>query len=246
MSLLTICQDAADEVGTIKPATIIGNTEETAVSLKAYASRTGKRLHRRYNWEGLHKRKTITGDATTIGHVLPTDFDRVVFGTTWDQTNDWIFWEALTPKQWNMMIEAFSGDIGIRKRFRIKLNELDAGGDKTEFFVRPKVATTETFQFEYVSTLWVQPTGEAEHDNWLTDWATDTDGSPAIPEELITMGVVWRMKRYLGIRYQDDWAEFENEFDIAKAHDGGAPHLFLGPSKRPMHPSDDPPSSVNV
>ena len=59
MSLLTICQNAAEEIGLNKPSTIIGNTNATAVRLLRHATRTGAVMAKK-NWHELIKTVTFS------------------------------------------------------------------------------------------------------------------------------------------------------------------------------------------
>ena len=44
MTLLSICQDAAKEIGIPSPSTLIGSTDTTNIQLTAAANREGKNL----------------------------------------------------------------------------------------------------------------------------------------------------------------------------------------------------------
>ena len=53
MTLLTICQDAAKEIGVPSPTTVIGSTDTTNIQLLAAANREGKNLVSGYDWQVL-------------------------------------------------------------------------------------------------------------------------------------------------------------------------------------------------
>ena len=55
MTLLTICQDAAKEIGVPSPTSVVGSSDTTNVQLLAAANRVGKDLVTGYDWEVLIK-----------------------------------------------------------------------------------------------------------------------------------------------------------------------------------------------
>lgn len=55
MTLLTICQDAANEIGVPSPSTVVGSTDTTNIQLLAAANREGKNLVAGYDWQTLIK-----------------------------------------------------------------------------------------------------------------------------------------------------------------------------------------------
>ena len=52
MSLLTIVQDAANEIGFPEPATVIGNSDQLAIQMLRLLNREGDTLSR-FDWEAL-------------------------------------------------------------------------------------------------------------------------------------------------------------------------------------------------
>ena len=60
MTLLSICQDAAKEIGIPSPSTLIGSTDTTNIQLTAAANREGKNLVSGYDWQVLIKEKLHT------------------------------------------------------------------------------------------------------------------------------------------------------------------------------------------
>lgn len=60
------------------------------------------------------------------------------------------------------------------------------------------------------------------------DWVADTD-TGLVDEDLIELGVVWRLARRLGFAYDEEKDEYEREVDKAVARDGGTAILNLVP-----------------
>jgi hypothetical protein len=61
------------------------------------------------------------------------------------------------------------------------------------------------------------------------DWAADTDTS-ILDEDLIELGVIWRVLRRLGMAYDEEKEEYERRLDLAIARDGGTAVLDLARS----------------
>ncbi|MHB8273077.1 MAG: hypothetical protein ACYDD8_31870, partial [Bradyrhizobium sp.] len=78
---------------------------------------------------------------------------------------------------------------------------------------------------EYVSNGWCQ--SEAGVPQAL--WEADTDLG-ILDENLMTLGVTWRMLRRLGLSYNEELDEYEKEVGKAMAVDGGAAILSIVPS----------------
>lgn len=63
------------------------------------------------------------------------------------------------------------------------------------------------------------------------DWTADTD-TAILDEDLIEMGLIWRLQERLGLAYAEAREEYEREVDKAVARDGGAGVLNLAPGDR--------------
>ena len=61
-----------------------------------------------------------------------------------------------------------------------------------------------------------------------SDWIADTD-TAILDEDLIEMGVIWRLMRRLGIAYDEELNEYEVQVRQAIARDGGTQILNLAP-----------------
>jgi hypothetical protein len=71
MSLLTICQEAASELGLRQPSTIAGSSDLTAQILFRLANQSGKHLMRYHDWQNLIVVTTATATATIVHpHIL--------------------------------------------------------------------------------------------------------------------------------------------------------------------------------
>jgi hypothetical protein len=191
MSLLTIAQAIADELGVFQPASIINNEEATAVRLLSVTKAAGLYLRDDYDWAVLTKEHTFTSEAATSAYSLPSDFLRIVPNTLWDRTNDLQMLGPLTPAQWQYYKGAITSDVGLAVRWRLRPT---SGVLKFEL-ENPGAAT---IAFEYVSDNWCASSSGTGQ----SDWAADTD-VPLFEENLVFREGWWRALRAFGFPYED-------------------------------------------
>ena len=234
MSLLSICREAAAEVGVSAPASIIGNGETTAVRLLAAAKREVFGLSRSAAWSALvkeHSFATTTGASAQTGG-LPEDFDYVIDATAWDRTAGRPLEGPLTAQAWQSL-KASAAAPALGRAFRI------FGG---EFHLYPTPTTAgDEIAYEYASATIVTAAGGGGQSGWLAD-----DDSFVLSEELATMGVKWRFKKAIGLAYDDDLNEYLSVLARTIARDGGRATLRLdGPAGLglPRLPDGDFPES---
>lgn len=191
MSLLTIAQAIADELGVFQPASIINNEEATAVRLRSVTSAAGLYLRDDYDWAVLTKEHTFTSSAGTAAYEVPGDFLRIVPNTLWDRTNNLQLVGPLTPAQWQYFKGAITSDVGLAVRWRLRPT---SGVLKIEL-ENPAAAT---IALEYVSDQWCASSSGTGQ----TDWAADAD-VPLFDEDLIFREGWWRALRAFGFPYED-------------------------------------------
>jgi hypothetical protein len=210
MTLLSICQNVADEVGVDQPASVIGNGEDTAKRLLAAAKREGKELARK-SWTVLQVEHPFTTVASTAEYSLPADYSKLISDTVWDRTNYWKVRGGLSPAQWQVRKSAILAQSDIRRAFRIK-----ASSGVRKFFLDPVPSSADDLVFEYLSTSWCEDSGGTGQ----SQWAADTDVG-RLDENLIELGVRWRFLQRLGLSYLDEKDEYERAVDQEFAADYG-------------------------
>lgn len=153
MSLLTIIQAAANEIGIDSPSSVIGNTDATVMQLLAFLKHEGLELRSMYAWPELTKEHTFTLATSTASYALPTDFDWQIARTHWDRTNKRELNGPLSPQEWQFRKSGLVTS-SIVKNFRVK------GSTDTQFSIDPTPTSDDngaTMAFEYQSTNWVRP-----------------------------------------------------------------------------------------
>ena len=236
MSLLSICQDVADDIGISKPTIIVGNTDQTATRLLAQAKAALKSLGNKYSWLSLVTEYTFSTVASQEDYDLPSDFARLENQTLWDRTNFEELRGPLSPQQWQEYKSSIlASTVTVWKKYRIR----NVSGS-VKFSIHPTPDAADDLVFEYVSANYCQTSGGTGQ----TTWTADTDVG-VVDEDLIFLGTRWRMLRRLGMSYAEEQAEYENELEMAISRDGGAAVLSLdqGPFYRLLSPYDNIPDT---
>lgn len=200
---MTLVQDSADRLGVVRPSSVIGSSDQQVRQLLALAQQEGKALARRFDWDVLQKEQTFVSAATEIQTgAVPTDLDRWVAESFWNRTRTRRVQGPLSAQEWqnykalntNVLFDAF------RRR----------GAD---LIMAPLPTAGDTYAFEYVSSYWC--TIAAGTSPTKAAWTDDTDVG-ILPEELMTLGVVWRFKQEKGLSYGEEFRVYESAVEQRK------------------------------
>lgn len=156
MTLLSVAQNACNNVGIPAPASIFGNTDAGAVRVLQLARRAARNLSTRVNWTPLIVEHVFVATGSTT-FALPADFDRMIGDTLWDRSRFWRMRGAMTPQQWQMYKSTLFGRSGIERRWRIRMTSGSASGAGSIFEIDPAMSESDTssvFVFEYMSSNW--------------------------------------------------------------------------------------------
>lgn len=221
MTLLTICQNVANQIPVESPTVVSGSSNKTAKLLLSCAQSAGKSIARKkgkQHWLELVSEYTFSTVADQEDYDLPSDFFDLEDQTLWDRTNFWEIKGALSPQDWQAYKSSVLGDTAtIRKRFRIR----NVSGTR-KFSVHPTPGAAETLVFEYVSKNWCESSGGTGQDSWQAD--TDIG---IIDEYLIELDTKWRFLARSGMVYAEEKLEAEREISNALARNGGTRILKL-------------------
>jgi hypothetical protein len=217
VSLLTACQAVVKETGIgTYPATIISNTDNTAVQLNAIAERAAKILMRR-NWQKALREHTITTANGTAAYTLPTDWDRYLSQTAWDATAYWPMRGSIGAPLYQAEKRGLVTAVNVRKDFRVWQ------GGVTIF---PTPTTVNTLIIEYIrNTPWTDSTGVT----YRVTATADADIT-VFPERLLELEILWRWRRAKGLAYDEEKQEAMQQADLAYAQDTPSPILNFGVS----------------
>ena len=234
MSLLTICQDAANEIGVPSPSTVVGSTDTTNIQLLAAANREGKNLVAGYDWQTLIKEEAHTtlaaesqGDMSTIA----TDFLRFSNDTMWNRTTDRKYYGPLNNAQWQRLKASVSS--GITNYFRIRGNAL---------LFHPAPPAGESVFFEYIGKNWVITSGSSAN---ATSFAADAN-TTVLDEDLITLGVLWRFLKQKGLPYDNQFQEYRLKLSEKQSKDGAKQIIRMAGPNRLYLPVNEPEGNFSL
>lgn len=193
MTLLTICQDIADEVSVFRPTAVIGSSDSGILKLRRAATKAGYALMRNAAWLDLRKERTFTAIAgETQTGILPADFNRFVPETFWDRTNIQFVVGPVSAVEWaGLKAGSYSG---VTRKFVRR---------GTAISVTPAFAGGESLAFEYISKNWCQSSGGTAQ----SAWAADTD-TGILDEELIKLAGIYYYRDIEGLDVTSARAEF--------------------------------------
>ena len=189
MTLLTIAQSILKETksGSV-PTTIIGNVEDVAKQMLEVMTVSVTELARSYDWQELQKEKTFNTVAATVGYNLPTDFDRFINNTFWNETNNEKVVGPVTPEEYRTLKTDNAG--AVNDYFRIRAGQV---------LIYPIPSSIESMIYEYVSNLVVLSSSSVGQSQWLAD--TDV---PAIDAHMVRLDATWRWLKNQGRPYAEE------------------------------------------
>jgi len=216
VTILAICQNALREIsGFDVPGTIVGNQNETAVTVLAVLRREGMRL-RKFNWDALIAEGTIATVAGQASYARPDDFRHFANTSQWDRTNNLRLRGPTTPAEWQFLKGSVTGSTGtIERWFRVKGRQI---------FIHPTPETdNETIAYEYYSTNWVV----VQSDGSTAAEITSDNDTVLLDDEVLTLGVKWRFLKAKGIPWEAEYREYEDMVQSLLGQNGGSPVVAL-------------------
>ena len=220
MTLLTIIEGAADEIGLERPSTVVSNNDPQVRQLLRAAAQEGKYLAKSYNWQILKKEGAGTTAAQESQGVMTTiagDFDRFANDTMWNRTTSTKIYGPLTDVQWQRVKADVTS--GVNNWFRIR------GG--TLLFT-PNPTASQSVKFEYYSERWVdQGTGATPAVADGVSFNNDAN-TVVFDEEIMALGVTYRWLKGRGLDYQAVLMEYRERLEIVKNQDGAKPNIDMG------------------
>jgi hypothetical protein len=229
MTLLTLCQDAANEIGIPSPSAVIGSVDTSVIQLLAAANREGKNLVSGYDWQVLIKEEThttIAAESQGAMSTIATDFDRFSNDTMWNRSTNRKFYGPLNNTEW----QTLKGIVvnGVTNYFRIRGNLL---------LLNPVPTVGQTLVFEYIGKNWVDTTGDGAAD--AVAYAADSN-TTVLDENLVTLGVIWRFLKQKGLPYDNQFQEYLMKLSERQAKDGAKQIIRLTRNYTTFLPVNEP------
>ncbi len=208
MTLLTICEDAASQLGLRKPTAVVGSNGLTEQMLLRFANLEGDSLSRWHDWQALIVEQTFTTIAAEAQtSALPSDYDRMIYNVEiWNRTNSTRYVGPTAQRYWQRLkSNSATGAVGAWRLLRGGLN------------LYPTPTAGETVAFEYITKNWCESAGGDGQSAFMAD--TDV---ALVPERLMVLGIVWRFRQARGFAaYAEDMVTYEREKELAAARDRG-------------------------
>ena len=195
MSLITICNRLAANVGIETTSQVMTSSDRTWLEAVAMSNAVGEEITRRADFGALFKTATLTGDGTNKVFDLGPDFSRIISGI--GVTSGTATVRPLTHAEWASLTPVEGGP-------RYFLLE----GAKLRLW--PYLATGEAVTVRYQSKNWCS--------NGTAACVADTD-TALVNEDLMTKGLIARWRRQKGMPYADYAAEYESDLADFAAFD---------------------------
>lgn len=200
MSLLTACQDVADVIGLTRPTAIASGTDQLARQMFAIAKDVLAELGL-MDWPFLQIPYSFDTVVDQASYSMPADFGREVGDTVFLASQYYQLRGSLTPGDWQRQRNSLAVQNG-RYKFRLF-------GLPLKLYITPTPSAAEEIVLEYQTTYRVQQADTTYKTTFFAD-----DDEALVPEDLLKMGIRWRLKRAKGLDYSEDF----NEYEIARAN----------------------------
>lgn len=198
MSLLSIAQSVCDEIGLPRPNTIASNSDQLARQLFSLANKELRELSKGHDWPALVRENTFNTVALQQDYNGPADFRRLVAGTAFRSTDYWQLRGSLTPQEWQRRKSGLLQEI-YHVSFRLYEKPM-------RIRLLPVPASVEAYVYEYLTSYFAYSSAGAAQAGYVLD-----DDVSAVDEDLVQLGLMWRLKLAKGLEYAED----RNEYDLA-------------------------------
>ncbi len=208
MAILAAMQSAAIRLMGQKPATFFGASDTFALEIGDLVNEVATDVAKYQDWQALTRTGTVTGDGATTDFDLPDDYDRMLQNATVADLSSW-FWGFGAYSD----INAFLYDQA--RGFTSTPGGWIVYGDQLRFAPAPSASQVATFP--YITKNYATDAST----NTKAAFTADTD-SFALPERLLTLGLVWRWRENKKLDASGDQEAFVKALDEYAAKDRGA------------------------
>ena len=222
MTLLTICQDAADAIGIARPSAVASSSDASARQLGVFARQALQEIADRHDWQQLVAEGSITLATGDQDYALPADFHRLINDTTWDRTDNRQQDGPVSAQEW-AFAKGYEFDTEVYRRFRILGGEIEFADTITA------ADNGAVVYFEYISNL-----KALNSTTPVANLTVDTYTS-RISEHVVTLRVIALYKHAKGIQgWQMDQKRFEDELAKLAGWQKGSRTLSMDTGSRKM------------
>lgn len=163
MNLLQLVQQACREMALTVPNAVATSGEQQAIQMYGLLNALGQELVEiDHDWQRLIELHTFTTDGTGTS-AMPSDFQRPINGTWWDQSMNWKLRESVLPQGWRWLNESSLANASPIASIRI-------AGNAINYY--PTTNTGNSFAFDYIRNTWVI---DGDDSSEKTAFSKDTD-----------------------------------------------------------------------
>lgn len=173
----------------------------------------GKELADYHQWTALTKSHSFTSVAAQPQPgAIPSDFARFINNSMWDQTTARPVKGPISEQSFQMF-QAFPVYTNVNPVFLVREGVI---------IFQPAANAGDTIAYSYVANTWARSAALVPQ----TSFQADTD-TAVIPEDLITLGLIWRFKKAKGFDYSEEYRTYQQQRQETISRDGGAPNLNM-------------------
>lgn len=230
MTVLSVAQDVAPEIGVSVPNLVMASTEREMIELRAVIQETATRIARGHDWQLLTTEATVTGDGSAEAFSLPSDYDRQrTKSQVWSASLETPLTPIADPDTWlGLDIQSFD--------FVINAWIIYGG----QIRIKPALASGVTAKYMYQSNLIIAPDSGANKARFKAD--TDTF---RLDEQLLTLGTIWQWKAGKGQPYAEEMADYEELKARLVSRDRGSRSVRVGRVRYPYDVKTAYPQNVS-
>jgi hypothetical protein len=220
MSLLTMIQDVAGNLGITRPSIVITSTDPTIITLLGLANKEGRELAGRYDWNALTKQASFTTTNAnlqgTLVSIAGSGFKHIMNGTMWDQTHSRPIRGSISKQRWAQLES--TNVAGTYSEHQIR--------NKSLYAIPAPGSTSAQWAFFYYSKYWCESSGGSGQKSWTAD-----DDVGILDEDLMALGIEWRYLKSKGYDYSEEFMSYERRVQNDINQDRDHPVINLETSR---------------
>lgn len=204
MTVLTAVQDACLVIGIDRPSAVFVSSLREHFEMRALVNEIQRQIARRHDWNALKSLATITGDGVTASFARPADYDRMLKeGQIRSSARTGVPLTHITDTDiW--LTYTLSGTTPDNPMWTMIGTSLN---------VYPILPNGEILRYYYIRSL---PDFTADGDVFF------------LPENLLTLAIIWQWRANKGQPYAEDLTTFEIELEKQIKIDKGPGLLEVG------------------
>lgn len=207
MTALSVAQTVALKVGLSYPSVLYSSTDRTWQEFGSLLNECATDIADAYDWQILKEQATVTGDGTSEGFPLPTDYERMLrTANVWSSPYLWGMEHVVDSDRWlDYLMLPYRPITGAWTIY---------GG---QFRIIDTLAVGQTAKYFYISNLIVSPFSGTNKTRFTAD-----DDTFRLNEKLLQLCMTWKWLSAKQQNYAEPMAEYNQELAKQMDKDGGS------------------------